>query len=116
MLFYALAFREGYSMYAIFEHGGHQYRAEAASMLRLGRLPAQVGETVVFDKVLAVRGPEEIRVGAPYLSGAQVVGTVVQHGRGPKLRIFKYKRKKHYKRQAGHRQDFTAVRIDEIRI
>jgi len=101
-------------MYAIFEHGGHQYRAEAADVLRLNSLPAQPGDTVVFDRVLAVRGQEEIRVGTPYLSGARVVGTVVQHGRGPKLRIFKYKRKKHYKKQAGHRQDFTAVRVDEI--
>ncbi len=101
-------------MYAIFEHGGHQYRAEAAAVLRLQRLSAQPGETVTFDKVLAVRGEEEIEVGAPYLNGAQVVGTVVEHGRGPKLRIFKYKRKKHYKKQAGHRQDFTAIRVDEI--
>jgi large subunit ribosomal protein L21 len=101
-------------MYAIIEHGGHQYRAEEKGVLRLQKIAAQPGEAVSFDKVLAVRGEEEVKVGAPYVEGAKVTGTVVEQGRGPKLRIFKYKRKKHYKKQAGHRQAFTAVRVEEI--
>lgn len=101
-------------MYAIIEHGGHQYRAEEKGILRLQKLAAQPGEAVLFDKVLALRGEDTVQVGTPYLEGARVTGTVVQQGRGPKIRIFKYKRKKHYKKQAGHRQAFTAVRIEEI--
>lgn len=101
-------------MYAIIEHGGHQYRAEEKGILRLQKLAAQPGEAVLFDKVLALRGEDTVQVGTPYLEGARVTGTVVQQGRGPKIRIFKYKRKKHYKKQAGHRQAFTAVRVEEI--
>lgn len=101
-------------MYAIFKHGGHQYQAEEQALLRLAKLEAEPGEQVTFDEVLAVRDDDDIRIGTPHVEGAQVRGTVVQHGRGPKIRIFKYKRKKHYKRQAGHRQDYTAVRVDEI--
>ncbi len=101
-------------MYAIIEHGGHQYRAEEKGILRLQKITAEPGEAVLFDKVLALRGEDTVRVGTPYLEGAKVTGTVVQQGRGPKIRIFKYKRKKHYKKQAGHRQAFTAVRVEEI--
>jgi large subunit ribosomal protein L21 len=101
-------------MYAIIEHGGHQYRADEKNIIRLQKIDAEPGAAVRFDKVLALRGEDEIKVGAPYVAGAQVTGTVVEQGRGPKIRIFKYKRKKHYKKQAGHRQAFTAVRIEEI--
>ena len=100
-------------MYAIFEHGGHQYRAEEQRVLRLPKVEAEPGSTVAFDKVLAVSA-DGFQIGAPYLAGAQVQGTVVQQGRGRKIRILKYKRKKHYKVQGGHRQDFTAVRVDRI--
>jgi large subunit ribosomal protein L21 len=101
-------------MYAIFEHGGHQYRADEQAILRLPKVVAEPGAQVAFDKVLAVSGAEAFQVGAPYLSGAQVRGTVVEHGRGPKTRYIKYKRKKHYKVQGAHRQDYTAVRVDQI--
>ena len=101
-------------MYAIIEHGGHQYRADQQGTLRLDKMDATPGTPVAFERVLAVRGDAEIRVGAPYVEGAQVRGTVVGHLRGPKVRILKYKRKKHYKKQAGHRQDYTTVRVDEI--
>lgn len=101
-------------MYAIFQQNSHQYKAEENETLRLEKLPAQVGEKVTFDKVLAVRQDGEVVVGTPYVEGARVTGTIVQQGRGRKIRVFKYKSKKHYKRQRGHRQAFTAVRIDEI--
>jgi len=101
-------------MYAIFQNGGHQHKAQENETLKLEKLPAEVGEKVTFDQVLVAQQNGEILVGTPYLAGARVTGTVVQQGRGRKIRIFKYKPKKHYKRQGGHRQAFTAVRIDEI--
>ncbi|NLO73163.1 MAG: 50S ribosomal protein L21 [candidate division WS1 bacterium] len=100
-------------MYAIIEHGGHQYRAEEQGTLRLPKMAAEPGAKVVFDKVLALSA-ENFAVGTPHLAGAEVRGTVLEQGRGPKIRIFKYKRKKHYKRQSGHRQEYTAVRVDQI--
>jgi large subunit ribosomal protein L21 len=101
-------------MYAIIEHGGHQYRADEKGTLRVQKIALEPGEAVVFDKVLALRGEDEVKVGAPYVEGAKVTGTVIQQGRGHKIRIMKFKKKKHYKKQAGHRQAFTAVRIEEI--
>ena len=101
-------------MYAIFEHGGHQYRADEQAILRLPKVVAEPGAQVLFDKVLAVSGAEAFQVGAPYVASAEVRGTVLEQGRGRKIRIFKYKRKKHYKVQGGHRQHFTAVRVDQI--
>ena len=101
-------------MYAIFQKDGQQYKAEENETLRLHQLGVEVGEQVTFDKVLAMRRDGELQVGVPYVEGASVTGTVVRHERGPKIRVFKYKPKKHYKRQRGHRQDFTAVRIDRI--
>ena len=101
-------------MYAIIEHGGHQYRADEKSIIRLQKIAAEPGEAVLFDKVLALRSEDEVKIGAPYVAGAQVTGTVVQQGCGRKIRILKYKRKKHYKKQAGHRQSFTAVRVEQI--
>jgi len=103
-------------MYAIFEQDSHQYKAQENETLRLQKLPAEVGEKVTFDKVLAVRENGQVLVGTPYVEGARVTGTVVEQGRGRKIRVFKYKAKKHYKRQRGHRQAFTAVRIDEISV
>ena len=102
------------TMYAIFQKDGQQYKAQENGTLRLQKLPAQVGEKVTFDEVLAVQQDGKLLVGTPYLEGARVTGTVLQHGRDRKIRVFKYKPKKHYKRQRGHRQAFTAVRIDEI--
>jgi large subunit ribosomal protein L21 len=80
----------------------------------MAKIEALPGEKVSFDKVLAVREDSDFRIGAPYVAGAQVECTVIQQGRGAKIRIMKFKRKKHYKKQAGHRQDFTAVRVDSI--
>jgi large subunit ribosomal protein L21 len=101
-------------MYAIIQHGSHQYRADEKGILRVQKIAAEPGEAVIFDQVLALLGEPEVKIGAPYVEGARVTGTVIQQGRGPKIRIMKFKKKKHYKKQAGHRQSFTAVRIEEI--
>jgi large subunit ribosomal protein L21 len=101
-------------MYAVIATGGKQYRVEPGKNVRVETLPGETGETVVFDQVLAV-GPDagELRLGDA-LAGAQVKGTIQSHGRGDKVLVFKFKRKKQYKRTIGHRQNFTEVRIDEI--
>ena len=101
-------------MYAIFESGGRQYQVEPEQVIRVDSLGLKAGDKVEFDRVLAVRGDDDLQVGQPYVEGAKVVATVVEQGRGKKIRVFTYKPKKHSKRLRGHRQDFTAVRIDEI--
>ena len=104
-------------MYAIFESGGKQHRAEPGQRLALEKLAAPVGETVVFDRVLLVRDPDsgDCRIGAPYVEGAEVTASVVAQYRDPKVVVFKRKRRKGYRRKQGHRQQRTQVRVDAIR-
>jgi large subunit ribosomal protein L21 len=102
------------SVYAIVKTGGKQYRVEAGQVVRFESLTGEVGATVTLDEVLLVSGAGEIRVGTPRVEGAQVRGTVVEQGRGDKIRVFKYKKRKHYRRTRGHRQSYTAVRIDAL--
>ena len=102
-------------MYAIVRASGRQYRVEAGQVVRFQRLSAEVGAQVTLGEVLLVSGDSGIQVGAPLLSGAEVLGTVVEQGRGEKIRVFKYKKRKHYRRTRGHRQSFTAVRIDTLK-
>ena len=102
-------------MYAIIRTGGKQYRVEKGDVVRVERLEGAVGSTVTLDEVLLVGGEGEPRVGSPHLEGASVVGTVVEQDRDAKIRVFKYKKRKHYRRTRGHRQSFTAVRIDSVR-
>jgi large subunit ribosomal protein L21 len=101
-------------MYAIIKTGGKQYRVKSGEQLRVESLPAEVGAAVSFDEVLAVGEGDAVRVGAPLVAGAKVKATVVAHGRGEKLKIFKLRRRKHYQRTQGHRQNYTEVRIDDI--
>ena len=104
-------------MYAIIRAGGKQYRVKEGDTIHLESLSAQAGEKVVLGEVLLVGGGEgEARLGSPLVAKAQVVGTVVEQGRGPKIRVFKYKKRKHYRRTRGHRQSFTALRIDAIEL
>jgi large subunit ribosomal protein L21 len=104
-------------VYAIIRSGGKQYRVKAGDTIHLESLPAKAGEKVVLGEVLLVGGGEgEARLGSPLVPKAQVVGTVLEQGRGPKIRVFKYKKRKHYRRTRGHRQSFTALRIDAIEI
>ena len=101
-------------MYAIIETGGKQYRVQEGDVLRLDRLPAEDNETVVFDRVLAVKQGDEFRIGTPVVEGARVTGRVLGHGRDRKVIVFKYRPKVNYRRKRGHRQAFTRVKIERI--
>ena len=101
-------------MYAVIKSGGKQYRVESGAQLRIESLAADVGAAVSFDEVLLVGTGDAVKVGAPLVSGAKVKATVVAHGRGEKVKIFKMRRRKHYQKTQGHRQNFTEVRIDDI--
>ncbi len=102
-------------MYAIIRTGGKQYRVKPGDVVRVERLAGEVGSTITLEDVLLVSGEGDARVGSPRLEGASVVGTVVAQDRDAKVRVFKYKKRKHYRRTRGHRQSFTAVRIDAVR-
>lgn len=99
--------------YAIIRTGGKQYRVTPGSVVRVPHIDAEVGATKNFD-VLAFGDGATIKVGAPVVDGVGVQGTILEHGRGKKIIVFKFKRRKHYQRKQGHRQDYTAVRIDTI--
>ena len=101
-------------MYAVIKTGGKQYRVEQGAQLRVEAFAAEVGAVVAFEEVLLVGAGDAIKVGAPFVSGARVKATVVKHGRGDKVRIFKLRRRKHFQKSQGHRQSYTEVRIDDI--
>lgn len=101
-------------MYAIIKTGGKQYRVQQGETLHVESLEAQVGDTVDFDEVLMLGEGEDARVGTPTVDGAKVRAEVVEQGRGEKIRIVKFRRRKHHMKTQGHRQNFTAVRITEI--
>jgi large subunit ribosomal protein L21 len=101
-------------VYAIVRTGGKQYRVEEGQVLRVERLEAGSGEKVTLEEVLLVATDKETRVGSPRVAGATVLGKVLEHGRGNKVRVFHYKKRKHFRKTRGHRQDFTAVQIEKI--
>jgi large subunit ribosomal protein L21 len=101
-------------MYAVIKSGGKQYRVESGKQVRVESLAADVGSAVAFEEVLLIGGGESVKIGAPLVSGAKVKGTVLAHGRGDKVKIFKLRRRKHYQKTQGHRQNYTEVRIDDI--
>ena len=101
-------------MYAIIRTGGKQYRVSEGETIYVERLATPVGEKVTLGEVLLVSNDQETRVGAPLISKASVAATVVDSGRDQKVRVFKYKKRKHYRLTRGHRQDYTALRIDSI--
>jgi large subunit ribosomal protein L21 len=102
-------------MYAVFQTGGKQFRAEPGSKLRIPTLEAEPGDKVTFDHVLLTGGEGEgVVVGEPTVDGASVTAEVVRHGRTKKVIVFKRKRRKGYRRKQGHRQGFTEIRIDEV--
>jgi large subunit ribosomal protein L21 len=101
-------------MYAVIKSGGKQYRVESGAQVRVESLAADVGAAVAFEEVLLVGNGDQVKIGAPLLSGAKVKATVVSHGRGDKVKIFKMRRRKHFQKHQGHRQNYTEVRIDEI--
>lgn len=101
-------------MYAIIATGGKQYRVTEGDLVRIEKLEAEVGSSVDFDQVLLVGEGEDVRVGAPVVEGGRVTATVESHGRGDKVQIIKFRRRKHHMKRMGHRQYFTAVRITGI--
>ncbi|MBD3635451.1 MAG: 50S ribosomal protein L21 [Methylophaga sp.] len=101
-------------MYAIVATGGKQYRVKEGEKLRVEKLNAEAGDTVELDKVLLVGEGEDVKVGAPYLDGAKVTAKVAANGRGDKVKIIKFKRRKHHQKQMGHRQAYTEIEITGI--
>jgi large subunit ribosomal protein L21 len=101
-------------MYAVIKTGGKQYRVAAGDKLKIEQIPADIGSQIVIDQVLMVADGEAVKVGSPMLAGAKVSVTVLAHGRGDKVRIFKMRRRKHYQKHQGHRQNYTEIRIDAI--
>lgn len=102
-------------MYAVIKTGGKQYKVSPGEKLKVEQIPADVGTEIVIDQVLAVGNGEQFKVGVPLVSGATVSATVVSHGRGEKIRIFKMRRRKHYQKRQGHRQNYTELFIGAIR-
>src|SRR6478672_1806190 len=102
------------SMYAVIKTGGKQYRVASGEKIKVEQIAADVGQEIVIDQVLAVGNGSEIKVGTPLVSGATVVATVVAHGKHDKVRIFKMRRRKHYQKRQGHRQQFTELQIGAI--
>jgi large subunit ribosomal protein L21 len=101
-------------MYAVIRSGGKQYRVTPGEKLKVETLLADVGAEVVLDQVLMIGEGESVRLGQPILAGATVKAIVVGHGRGDKVRIFKMRRRKHYQKHQGHRQNYTELKIDSI--
>ena len=101
-------------MYAVIKTGGKQYKVAAGEKIKVEQIAADVGQEIVFDQVLAVGEGSSIQVGTPLVPGATVTVTVLSHGRHDKVRIFKMRRRKHYQKRMGHRQNFTELQIGAI--
>lgn len=101
-------------MYAVVKSGGKQYKVKEGETFRVEKLPGEVGAEITFDDVLLVSDGENVNVGTPRLENVTVKGTVVEQGQARKIIVFKYKRRKRYRRKQGHRQPYTAVKVDSI--
>ncbi len=102
-------------MYAIVDSGGKQYRVKEGDILKVEKLAGEVGDNVSFDKILMFSDDENVNIGTPLLEDVTVNGHIVEQGKAKKIIVFKYKRRKRYRRKQGHRQQFTAVKIDSIK-
>ncbi|MBW8066623.1 50S ribosomal protein L21 [Ferrovum sp.] len=101
-------------MYAVIKTGGKQYRVQSGEKLKVERIEAEVGSEIGLDQVLMIADGETLHVGRPLVEGAKVAATVVSHGRHDKVRIFKMRRRKHYQKHQGHRQNYTELQIGSI--
>ena len=102
------------NMYAVIKTGGKQYRVAAGEKLKIEQIPAEVGAEITLDQILMLGEGETVKIGAPLVSGATVKATVLSQGRHDKVKIFKMRRRKHYQKHQGHRQNYTEIRIDGI--
>ena len=102
-------------MYALIKTGGKQYRVAEGDTLRVEKIEGKVGEVVEFEEVLMIANGERVEIGRPMLKDSKVVGEIVEQGKGEKITVFKSKRRKGYRKKQGHRQQYTALRIKEIR-
>ncbi len=103
-------------MYAVLSTGGKQYKVEEGDVVRIEKISGEVGTPVSFDKVLMLSNGENVQVGTPLLEGISVNGHIVEQDKARKILVFKYKRRKRYRRKQGHRQPYTAVKIDRITV
>lgn len=101
-------------MYAVIKTGGKQYRVAPGDKLRVEKLKAAEGESIEFDKILMVGEGDDVRIGAPYVDGGKVTATVKSQGRGKKVEIIKFRRRKHHMKRQGHRQSYTEVEITDV--
>ncbi len=101
-------------MYAVIKTGGKQYRVAAGEKIKVEQIPADVGAVITIDQVLMVGEGESVKIGTPIIDGAKVTAKVIAHGRGPKIKIFKMRRRKHYQKHQGHRQNYTELEISGI--
>lgn len=101
-------------MYAVIKTGGKQYKVAAGEKLKVEQIPADIGQEISLNEVLAVGSGEQVKVGTPLVEGASVKAVVLAHGRHDKVKIFKMRRRKHYQKRQGHRQNFTQIQIQSI--
>ena len=102
------------NMYAVIKTGGKQYRVSVGEKLKVEQIPADVDTQITIDQILMVGSGESVKVGAPLVAGATITATVLSQGRHDKVKIFKMRRRKHYQKHQGHRQNYTELRIDAI--
>jgi len=105
---------EEVNMYAVIKTGGKQYKVAAGEKLKVEQIPADIGSEITLDQVLALGAGDTIKFGAPLVQGAKVLATVVAHGRHDKVKIFKMRRRKHYQKRQGHRQNYTELQIVSV--
>ena len=101
-------------MYAVIKTGGKQYKVAAGEKLKVEQIPADIGSEITLDQVLAVGNGGDLKIGIPLVSGATVKATILAHGKHEKVRIFKMRRRKHYQKHQGHRQQYTELQIGDI--
>jgi large subunit ribosomal protein L21 len=103
-------------MYAVIKTGGKQYKVVIGEKLKIEQIPSTVGQEITFSEVLAVGQGDDLKIGSPFLSGASVTATVIAEGRHDKVKIFKMRRRKHYQKRQGHRQNYIQVQIQAINV
>ncbi|WP_455204816.1 50S ribosomal protein L21 [Kaarinaea lacus] len=101
-------------MYAVIKTGGKQYKVSEGETLKVEKLAADAGSSVDLDKVMMVADGDNVKIGAPYIEGGKVTATVKSHGKGKKVDIVKFRRRKHYRKHQGHRQEYTEIQINSI--